>query len=540
MLISAARQSGTKVDPYRLKYAITTSARYVPHIEAYKQGNGVINVGAAWEMLKAIDTVKVFDYGITSRAPVRHSYSAWLPVPNEGAGLFEREGWTAGDRGQRTITFTRSAGPREPMTFTLSVTGDSTGTFGVPAAVALPLGKPVPVAVTVAPRVPGAHSAILTLDRPGVPGHAYRTLATIVAAEPLEAANGYSLEKKTEVPRPAMRNFFYRLPEGVTALKVDLTAQKRDVQVTIVRPDTRTATAVRTAGATGGRGGGGGGGGGADSSSRATYMVADPMPGVWEIRLSDVSDTRTFDFEQAEKAEPMPPTQVTLGVSAIGLTVASPTQGDDGSGAAHPPASNGELSITNRMAEFTGSVAGLPLGSARRDRPSIGDKEQQVFDVDVPTGSTALLVKVGRPSDPRADLDVYVFNCTGKECRSAGFDANPVVGESVTVPNPAAGKWKIVVDAPSVPSGRTSYDYLDVVLNPAFGMAAAADRPDVRKQGAQWSVKSIAWTAGPLPTGRVAYAAVMVQGQPKGFDRFDLAMLEIASGGSAGAQGGRR
>ncbi|MFI5311561.1 MAG: hypothetical protein ACHQQ3_10030 [Gemmatimonadales bacterium] len=536
MLISAARQSGVKVDPYRLKYAITMSARYVPHIEAYKQGNGVINVGAAWEILKKLDTMKVFDLGITSRAPVHHSYSQLLPTPNEGPGLFEREGWAAGSRGERTMTFTRSAGPKEPMTFTLSFTGDSAGTFSAPKSVTLPLGTPVPVTITVAPKTAGAHSAVLTLDNPSLPAHAYRTLATIVAAEPLNEANKYTVERKSAVMRPAMKNFFYQVPEGTTALKVDLAAMKRDVAVTVVRPDTRTATAVRTAGSAAGRGGGGGGGG-ADSTNRATYVVDDPMPGVWEIRLSDVNDTRTFDFEQAEKPEPVPPTQVTLTVSAIGLTVAAPPQSQDASSAS--TASPNELTITNRMAEFTGGIASLPLGSARRQRPVIHDKEQQVFEIDVPPGSTTLSVRA-RALDAGTDVDVYLFNCSARECRNAGFDSNPIVGEAVTVQNPAAGKWKVVVDAPSVPSGSATYEYLDVVFNPSFGMVSVADRPDARKLGAQWTVRSNTWAAGQLPEGRMPFAAVQVLGQPRGAERLALNLLEIGSSVGAVGQGAPR
>ena len=536
MLMSAARQTGVKVDPFRLKYALTMSARYVPHIEAYKQGNGVINVAAAWEILRTLDTMKVLDLAITSRAPVRHSYSQLLATPNEGPGLFEREGWAVGSRGERVMTFTRNAGPKEPMTFAVSVTGDSAGTFSAPSSITLPLGKPVAMTIAIAPKMAGAHSAVLTLDHPSLPAHAYRTLATVVAAEPLNEANKFTVERKSAIERPAMKNFFYQVPAGTTALKVDLAAMKRDVAVTVVRPDTRTAPAVRSASAgTGGRGGEGGGG--ADSTNRSTYVVDDPMPGVWEIRLSDVADTRTFDFEQAEKMEPVPPTRVTLTVSALGLTVAAPPLSQDGSAAT--AASPNELLITNRMAEFTGAVASLPMGSARRQRPVIRDKEQQVFEIDVPAGSTMLSVRA-RALDAGADVDLYLFNCTGKECRNAGFDSNPIVGEEVTVQNPAAGKWKVVVDAPSVPSGSTTYEYLDVVFNPSFGMVSVADRPDARKLGAQWSVKSNAWFAGPLGEGRTAFAAVQVLGQPRGTDRYTMNLLEIGPAAGVAGPGARK
>src|SRR5213078_3941747 len=99
---------------------------------------------------------------------------------------------------------------------------------------------------------------------------------------------------------------------------------------------------------------------------------------------------------------------------------------------------------------MTGGLSSSPLGSARRERPTIRDKEQQVYEIDVPAGTVALMAHVAKPSDPIGD-------------------------ESVVVQNPAAGKWKVVVDGWSVPSGSTTYDYLDVVFNPKYGMANVAD-----------------------------------------------------------------
>src|SRR6185503_6438080 len=112
-----------------------------------------------------------------------------------------------------------------------------------------------------------------------------------------------------------------------------------------------------------------------------------------------------------------------------------------------------------------------------------------------PAGSPTLLVRAGKPSDASADLDVFVYDCTGKECRAAGTDSDPQGDETVTVQNPAAGKWKIVVDASSVPSGSTSYDYLDIVFNQAFGIVGVTDQPAKRPDGARWTAKANVWTA---------------------------------------------
>jgi hypothetical protein len=297
------------------------------------------------------------------------------------------------------------------------------------------------------------------------------------------------------------------------------------VALTVVRPDTRTAPGTRLVTTRGGRGGGGGGDGA--TGQKVTYVVADPMPGVWEVRLTDIDDTRIFDAEQADKPQHAPPTAATLTVSGLAADLA--VGADDGNGAvagARSGIATQTLSITSRMAAFTGGATTLPVGSARRERPTIRDREQQAYEIDVPAGTAMLVARAGKPSDTGADLDVYVYDCSGKECRAAGVAGEPVGDASVTVQNPAAGKWKVVVDAASVPTGSTSYDYLDVVFNPTYGTVGVADTPQSRKMTPQWTTQAHVWVTSALPSGRTPFAALLVQGTA-GADRFPIALLEL-------------
>ena len=52
LLISAAKQTGVPYDAERIAWALKSSARFLPGVAAHEQGNGLINVGAAWEALK--------------------------------------------------------------------------------------------------------------------------------------------------------------------------------------------------------------------------------------------------------------------------------------------------------------------------------------------------------------------------------------------------------------------------------------------------------------------------------------------------------
>jgi len=512
LLISAAKQSNVRYDAYRLRHALMTSARWVPHLPANKQGNGVVNVAGAWEILKALDSVRT-PISITSRANVRHATSKLLTVADEGVGFFEREGWIAGDRNERTITFTRTSGPRGPMSFALGWVGND-GTFSSATALTLPLNVAVPLTVTVAPTTSGVHSALLTLDNPSSPGFEYRTQATVVAAEPLLAARGFTSEKKVDVPRPGMSHLYYRVPEGVSTLRVDIESTKRRVSVAITRPDTRNVSGLRQP----------------DSTGKKTYTILDPVPGVWEVRLQDVDDTRSFDWQQAKKLAAVPSTAVTLTVTALGADVGLASgNGLDALAAGSERSAALDVQITNRMGAFPGAAISQALGTARRDRAQLRETQEKLYEIDVPPGSTALVARVRGAANPSADLDLFLFDCTGKECVASKADGDALGDESVMIANPAAGKWKVVVDAFRTDSSGSWFEYEDVVFNPAYGFVAVTDQPKERAAGATWQTRVNAWSTGSVPAGRVPYAGLLLQAQAKGLDPFTIGLFELRS-----------
>lgn len=522
LLISAAKQSGVKYDPYRLRQALMTSGRWISHLPANKQGNGVVNIAGAWEALKAMDTVRT-PLAITSNAPVRHALSHLLATPNEGVGIYEREGWKVGDRGERTVTFTRTNGPRGNLEFAIKWTGN-TGTFSSPSSVTLPLGKAVPVTVSIAPAEPGVHTAILALDYPGSPGVEYRTQATVVAAETMTASNSYKVERKIEIPRPGMTHLYYRVPEGVAALRVDVDSPKRRVSVAITRPDARNVSGLGAFGS-------------ASSVAKATYAIHDPMPGVWEVRLQDVDDTRNFDWQQAKKAEPVPPTAATVTVSALDASVVASTLPAMRTGSANAAV---EIDLTNRLAAFPGAAISTAMGGVRRERGQLAESDQRLFEIDVPPGTTMLTARVSAAAGVDADVDLYLFNCTDKKCVAARADGDAAGDESITIQNPAAGKWKAVVDASRSGSGGTTFAYEDVILNPAFGHVAVTDQPKDRSSGQSWEAVANTWVAGALPGNRAPYPALIIQASPKGQDPFVVLLQELVSPADRTSGGGTR
>ena len=112
---------------------------------------------------------------------------------------------------------------------------------------------------------------------------------------------------------------------------------------------------------------------------------------------------------------------------------------------------------------------GGPLGSAKALRPTIADGASQEYTVVVPAGATRLDVAINNPSDPAADLDLSVYRGATLVGQSADGDSD----ESVSLANPAAGTYTVVIDGYSVPAGSTQFDYRDVFYSAALGTLSA-------------------------------------------------------------------
>jgi hypothetical protein len=199
----------------------------------------------------------------------------------------------------------------------------------------------------------------------------------------------------------------------------------------------------------------------------------------------------------------------TLTASILGATV-SPNPDTIASAAIGVPVAR-SYDITNLFGAFTGRATGTTLGSAFRATPNIAGAAQQTYLVTVTAGSTSLRATIGSPSDPAADLDLFVYNCTTGSCVLAGQSADGDSEESVTIANPAAGLWSVLVDGYAVPAGTTTYSYVDVFANPAFGSVSVTDANALRPAGSTWTVPgSVTANAAPA-AGRVLLGSVQVR-----------------------------
>ena len=207
LLISAAKQQNVQKQPDQLRQAITSSARFLDSARfgAYEQGNGLMNVAAAWNLLKT--NIKTVD--ISSSVPVNTLLSGFLATPGVGRGINDREGVTLGQSYTRTYTFTRNSGGGGSTTYNVSWVGND-GTFSSASSISLAKGAPTTFDVNVNPSTTGAHSALLNLDDPSTAGIDYQTMNTVVVPEVFTAANSYTVTKSGTIGRNQTKSFFFR------------------------------------------------------------------------------------------------------------------------------------------------------------------------------------------------------------------------------------------------------------------------------------------------------------------------------------------
>jgi len=492
LLVSAAQQTGgVQYQPAQIRQAMKSSTRYLAgRYQAYEQGNGLLDVSAAWNLLKTnIKTVN-----IQSSVPVNTILSSFLATPGFGPGIYDREGVAPGNSYTRTYTFVRTSGPGGSKTYNLSWV-DNDGTFSSAGSISLPKNVAVNLNVNVAPTSSGIHSAILNLDDPSTAGIDYQTMNTVIAADQFSAPD-YSVAKAGNLGPGQFKTYFFNVPPGTPAFKVDMTgggpAGAGAIRFLRWHPWGLGVDANAVSNCYNGAPGG------CTTGSPTSRTVSNPQAGVWEV---------TVDARRNSDAVSAP---FTLTASILGASVSPNPDLIPSVTIGVPVVRN--YTITNLLGAFTGRAVGTNMGSAYLATPSIAHHAQQTFDVTVPAGATSLRATIGSPSDPAADLDLFVFNCTSGACVQAGSNADGDSEETVTINNPAAGLWRVLVDGFAVPAGSTTYNYVDVFFtNPALGVVSVTDANALRPAGDVWMVPGSV-TANAAPTaGRVLLGVVEVR-----------------------------
>ncbi|MFN8537702.1 MAG: S8 family serine peptidase [Thermomicrobiales bacterium] len=360
LLLGAAKGGGDEdADPFtvtaaQLRQAIYSSARLLDtsRIQVFEQGNGLINVGAAWNLLR--QNIKTVNF--TSSVEVNGILEDFLATPGVGVGIYDRPVEESGSY-VRTYTFTRSNGGSGNKTYQVSWVGND-GTFSSAASIQLPLNTPRTLDVTINPTTVGAHSAILNLNDPSTVGIDYQTMNVVVVPEEFVSGSNYTQTHTDTIGRNEVKRYFFAVPSGTPAFKVDLmgggsTPDAGQIRFLRFHPygvslEDNSSLSCYNPDSGGGCPGG--------PSSRT---VSNPTPGVWEII---VEARRTSDTANAP---------FTLTASILGATV-SPNPDTITSATIGMPVAR-SYTLNNIYGDFTGRAVGTTLGSAKIQIPTIAN-----------------------------------------------------------------------------------------------------------------------------------------------------------------------
>ncbi|MFF2325684.1 MULTISPECIES: S8 family serine peptidase [unclassified Streptomyces] len=485
LLLSAAKQKHIELPPADLRTALTSTATHIKDVPAHAQGAGLINIVGAWKQIEKQGS-PAHEY--TVKAPVDTSIDWALKTPGFGTGLYDREGGLkAGQKKSYDVTITRTTGPDKDVKHKLSWKNND-GTFKLTGSgtVSLPLGKPVTVKVQAQPRSAGVHSAILQVDDSKTVGVDQQILSTVVVSTPLVKPS-YAFKASGSVQRNGTTSYFLTVPEGAKTLEVAMSGLRSGSQTRFISIHPYGVPIE-------------------DSSTIYCYpnyenpantcrpdvrSYKDPQPGVWEIEV------------EARRTSPLLDNPYKLDVSLLGATFDPAVQTIDEAKVGTPAAV--DWTVTNNAGDLEGTLQGGSLGSAKVDTPSIGTGDEQEYTVTIGEGVEKLDVAIGGTSDNNADIDLYVF----KGSTQVGSSTTAGSEESVSLVNPAAGTYTIVIDGYSVPAGTTTYNYRDVYYAPSLGTIKVDESKAVNlANGASAQIGAEVSVGGAAPEGRQFFGEV--------------------------------
>ncbi|MFC4019012.1 S8 family serine peptidase [Micromonospora sp. GCM10011542] len=466
LLLSAAKATDEGVTPAALRRAIYTSAKPIAGVATYAQGYGMFNVPGAWKLLaKSVET-----RSYVSDAPVctelsenltryDRELSRFVPNPNRGAGVYNR--CTSAEGGHKVnqsrtypVKITRTSGPAGTISHKLALRGND-GTFTAPKTVGLPLNKAVTVPVSAKPTSTGAHGTILTVDDPKTSVVDFEVSAVVVAANDTTKPS-YSFSAEGSVQRNSFTSYFVTVPPGAGALQVNLSgiatgSQTRFIAINPygVPVESTASTACYT-----------------NFSDAAACKPQErdyqnPVAGVWEIevesRRTSPALNNPFQLQARVQGVAVEPAVIEL----PSVTAGEPT--------------SATWTLTNTFGPVAVTGQGGPLSSVHAERPTIAEGAQHEYTVEVPAGASRFTARIGNTANLGADLDLTVFRGDLQVGQSADGDSE----ETVTVANPPAGTYRVVVDGYAVdgPGTSTAYDYRDSFSASSLGTLATPATP---------------------------------------------------------------
>jgi len=424
LLLSAAKQEGVSYSLSILQRALRVSAKFLDGWPAHQQGNGVLDIAAAWrELRRDVDLPAI---RVTSS--VVHPLARYAARRHEGEGLYERDGWTVGMTGERVMRFQRESGAAGPISYRLSWTGND-ATFSTQPAITLPLNSAVQLRIGIVVRTNGAHSAILNLHDPATDAILFRTLATIVAADRLDGEHS-SIRVSGSLSVLRRTPHYIVVPEGGGALQITLEVLRGTVGASVIPSHSLYPNYYGHVNPLAGR-----------LFAPGIYHVVlpHPAPGMWTVDVSNLGSQRQGDP-----------------ASTSGETAAYAVTMQLRSAALRPHLlRSGQLAIDieNRGVTPKEPVLETSVGTLRAHagKVSITGLPNQ-FEIIVPEDASTLALQLRNADASDNEFEMYLYDCTSGECFSFDFTLPAASEQSMVVRRPKPGRWVAAVNPGPFPT----------------------------------------------------------------------------------------
>jgi subtilisin family serine protease len=467
LLISAAKQSGMRIDHTEIARALRSSARFMPGVAAVQQGTGTIDVGKAWVYL--VDHLAEPQVEFRVEAPVETATSQSLPNPNVGGGLFVREGVSVGKPIERCINVTRISGQRELAPFSLTWVEDAERggdgrTFTAPASISLPRNTPVCIPVRIVPSTYGVHSSILEVR---IPSHANsvarRIPVTVAIPYELDSGHGFQVSGRLPLSRPGRAEIFFRVSPGMDALNVNIggigisgAASKGALLYASLRnPRGELVTGETLSG----------------SATKRTASIYRPAPGVWAMcAINYGNQVMPGTSAPGQRRREAVSFQVTATRVDTELT-----------------ADVSRVNSKNVGARVVGAIRPAALGMRTITPGSLNKGEQIAIPIFVPAKVELWALDLSTAVTGTGPLDLLLFACADGHCKQSRETRGMSNPKRLVLRQPKSGQWKIVVDATYATQLKTDFSLDSVFISSSYGEVASDDRVNSRATGAKWS-----------------------------------------------------
>lgn len=497
-LVSAAKQQGLPHEAARLLWAMKAGARFLPDWPANGQGAGLIELPAAWERFHRSAAWPLWRVApqIEVSAPIAHRWQQILQQPPEGAGLYEREGWTAGQSACRTIKLTRRAGPKETLRYRLAWLGNK-GTFSLDskeARIDLPLDQEREVTVSISPASTGLHSAHLTLvdDTTGEPVH-WISFA-IVAAASLDAGREFSAEIRGSRGILESVSMPVSVPGGTRALRVEVTSEggafnlltgsgPLQPEASVPANSMTTPTTLFSPDYF-------------QKNARGVRLMAQPAAGVWEFVALDGKAAHIEKLPETLNRHMVKWTALAAGVDASIV----PGEG---------PQTRVRLKLQNLMGKLEGARAAVEIGASRTsEHTAPGDGQPAVvpFTVEPFTQTLVLSAKAAGTA-----LKLYVYR-RGPEQQDQLLAIPLEATNRFQMRRPKPGNWCVVVRSDIGEAWDGAFTLEQIATFPSLGSVKNSSPANARVIGDTWEeTVELTWRKDLLPAGFDPVALVEVR-----------------------------